>query len=411
MSLQALMALPDVGNSFGRSTGVTPRSWFARRLLVTAVALLPFAGWVRSGIAAETISLEIVRTAIREHVSSITSISMKYKVYYKHPKGARHPSGAGVESWGPRQCEWAEQGAQKLLKSGPIPIEGGQGSGGWMCHDGQAGFQVVVDQNDPSKVLRIMKTPLISPFYYLHFPSPPEFSALRLPHSDEQLVDLLSRSEAKAVGIEIIGGEPCWRVRVGTLRGRDNYLMELTVTFDPAHGYLPRHLSVRPSKNDERYDEMLKGGFKMDFEVLAFQRIWDPLLGRERWFPREGRRYNSEAEYRFVIDEILINAPIPAERFQAPLQFGTEVTEGPPKPGESAVQYVIGGARAVDALIANRVEESRRLNYPVDKSSELLDARDRGGIFSYRLLFWMSLAVVAVTFCGRVVLRRKARSL
>ena len=113
----------------------------------------------RCAAAADTVSLETIRAAIRDHVGSVTSISTKYRLYYKYGPIAAYRDIFGGQSWGPQQCEWAEQGSQKLLRSDPIAFESGKLAlaAMWVSYDGATGYSVNFDSADlsrPQKYLR-----------------------------------------------------------------------------------------------------------------------------------------------------------------------------------------------------------------------------------------------------------------
>jgi hypothetical protein len=296
-----------------------------------------------------------------------------------------------------------------------IPIAGWETVRTWISHDGDAAWVIGFDRANPSKMVAAMKTPEVNSVYHDTL-TPAQFAGLHAYHSDERMADLLTRPECRMDGTELISGDKCWRIDLGAIKTRGAYLMDLTASFDAAHGFLPRRISVRPSKEDSRFWEDERSGkvasrdnWSVDLEVLEFQNVPDPILGRERWFPRECRFLGNTAEFRIVVDDVAINAAIPNKSFRPELEFGTEVAEGPPRLGEQLRTYIVGGEPALDALMKKRLEEARALNYPVADGKLLLDARDPGGISWSKIIGWSSFAILSA-ICGMRLFGQRARS-
>ena len=221
----------------------------------------------------------------------------------------------------------------------------------------------------------------------------------------------MASAEARADGIEIIEGNACWRVDVGTYHlWAGPGLMHMSAVFDPAHGYLPRRIKIRVSAKDPEREQKLKQGMmETDFEVVDYQLVRDHHQGNDRWFPHECRHRGYTGEYRYVIDEVLLNASLPVDQFRPRPQQGTVISKGRWKAGEPVNSYIFGGPAAVDAVIEQRIEEAKQLKYAVSPGEKLLDARDQGSIFSFRLLFWCSLGFIAAFGVWRVARRMQSR--
>jgi hypothetical protein len=314
---------------------------FRHLILVAAGLVSTLTVAIKELSAAEGGELPLIRATLREYLTSVTSIEVKYSGWHAPQKGSPSQDPWKGRSWGPQHFEWAEQGRQKLMKAGPIPLDDFPQVQFFGTHDGRTAYYVDYEPGNISKIRMIIKTPDINPAYY-DFPCPAIFMGLRIPQSEQSFLALLERSGPKVEGRESVTGIPCWKVDLGRYKSNAGFEHSCTAWLDSDCGYLPRRVVVKLIDDSPKLVPSAKGDERA-FEVIKFSRVRDHLLGTERWFPTEMRFESRYETGRFVVDEVEINKPIPLERFQPRPQVGTEIIEGPMIPFEPARSYIVGG--------------------------------------------------------------------
>lgn len=316
---------------------------------VRTVVSCSVAGWLLCGVAASTAcaqqpEISKIRTVLREHKSSIASISVAYTL--------RTPPAEplGTDEWMLSKWDWAQSGARQLLIQHPATIPGSNVVlRRWLSYDGQEGFEVDYWPPDLTKVRTVYQTP-DPPGSLAYFSYVPWLCGWSVPGSDLDLISLLHRPDAEIVGREAVGDAECVKLDLGPVASRGREANHVYVWIDEAAGSLPRRIFVAPIwwvKSPPPSGSQLQlgeGEVFLTTEVESFAQVRAEQLGKDLVFPAQAH-FEGLMRGQIVLDKITLNERMPVEHFRPELPIGAEVVSGAAtlKP----VATVVGGAEGV----------------------------------------------------------------
>lgn len=162
------------------------------------------------------------------------------------------------------------------------------------------------------------------------------------------LADVVGELPLTDGGPVVVEGVPCQRLSYAVT----DYL-EYVLALDPAHGYLPREVTLVNSRDE---------GGRHRYLVQEYQRV-DPGL----WFPWRGSFWGANLRQDWEVEDVELNAEVEPARFDPPApKVGTQVFDG-----IKGVSYVVGegGVRVDPAPAAQTVETTSHV--PITAQSDL----------------------------------------
>lgn len=307
-----------------------------------------------------------VVNAVREYLSSIQSIHLKYQSTHLLKEKIGELA-VGMEI-GPDLWEWAEQGRQRLLRFEPNTAIR-QVSPMFVSHNGGEAYFLEYDPNEIDRVRFVRRTPEIIIGYSK--PVASFMSGLGVPNYDGTLCDLLSTDLAIIVKHEEVFASRCLLVSIPSVIGMGGYRVAIDVWLDIDREYLPRRFVAKITDESPKILPIARTPFIV--ESPECQRVSDPLLGRMRWFPRTVTSSHSLESARINIDAVIVNERLPKSLFQPPLPTGTVIIDGEDRPFVSGKVSVVGGSTAMTALVDQRLQEAVQLSKPDAKQPTASD--------------------------------------
>jgi hypothetical protein len=309
--------------------------------------------------ADEEMTLARLRVLVRTELTSIASISCRYRM--KHSK----EDGDDPKNWPVH--EWAEQGSRKLCRM--LPWQPPHLKGGWlqqwMSYDGQVGY-LVIFRIDTDEIDTIQKFDRIPDGYGVHA-VPAVYIGRSVYNSNESLLDLLARPDAKLQRKHMFNGHECYLVDLGPYDRLGQRLNYLRVWIDPAVGYLPRHISSIPvrfmdakSDDERRQFQLVEGEDLWLLDVDDFVEVDDPVMGRRRWFPRTLKHSGKVAA---VVDSVSINHSLSNESFVPQATTGVRIVHNPRSAQERT--EIVGATAASIHPVAVESKPVTKANSPV----------------------------------------------
>jgi hypothetical protein len=373
-----------------------------RHAAVWAGTLLA-AAWLstaRSAVAAEDPQLDEIRSSMRQYLTSLRSLATTFELSFEPDPTSNIPASEhpyGQQAWGPQSFERIDQGEQRLLTIGPIPLAGISPTRTWVSINNQRGYNVDFDPEDISIIRSIYRTTNLEEhrYFFRDMLSPAHLMGLEPWQTDRPLLELLAAAPS-VTGAAELDGRPCPVIDfgeqpiLGIVRGF------LSVTFDPVHDHLPREWAYEQARKSRFSQPLDQSRFTEIIEVTEFQRVTDAALQVERWFPKACVWRTSLGTRRIVVTNVTWNVPIDGTKFAPEIPFGTEVISGPRVNGQPTKRHYHGGPKAVDAVMESRVAEANELRYAPSADAELVDA---SGGDELSLSFWLA----CLSFGGLVV--------
>jgi hypothetical protein len=252
-------------------------------------------------LAQDSDTLEKIRDAVHDN-RAIDSLELRY--FYEDPKAKEKTP----------KYTWAFQGQRFLFA-----YEGGKsfytkfGNKQWMSFDGAQFYHLHFDE---AGEMQMNRSPLKPPHPGFPGSSEPRFSfGWEIVASDQSLNQLLEA--ARLDGKAEIDGHSCWKVDLGENSFEGNKTNHLRAWFDPAVGYWPRRIEIRPHDFKIGQPNTLRSGQVYgDYRILEFDKVEDGQTGRKRWFPKRCQFDQFPMKkVDIVVEDVRINHPIPDERF------------------------------------------------------------------------------------------------
>jgi hypothetical protein len=333
-------------------------------------------------------TLATIRAAVRENLTSIHSLELKFHKYDPETE-------TEFKNW-----EWAISGNKSLLTREAAPDLNRRGnSRWWMSFDGTTGYYIDYEPTDKSKVRSLARTS--EPYSnYDGLAVPLSLLNLRVLNADQTFLELLDRPTARLLGEEEVDGHPCWKVDLGTHTIAGKPANGLVAWFDPSVGYWARWVKCSPYNAPTRKIEnqtqpivLEPGQIFRDDRALEFDRFDDLALGGQRWFPtRYAVTGLGGRTYEVVFDDIQINPTIPDERFVPDLPVGTPVYDGT---GPNQRSGYIGGEAGFAAIREQALAKAAEMS-KVGPGQPLIDTRSEGWLSWNTALLAVSVLVAIV---------------
>ncbi len=301
------------------------------RNVLTAASILV------AGIGNAEDNLAVIERNLAEQYSSIRSVEVQFRVIAMAP--AEGPLSQENLDRAVR-WEWLIDGAKKLIRSDPQRIADGQSYLEWYSFDGVKAYEASCYQADGSKLETIRIRSAINRSYF-HRAVPSAMLGLHVGNCDSNTLDWLSRRTAETVqdlGIERIRDRDCRKVQFDNVPVGGKFLTRAIVWFDSTVDWLPCKLQWGPRRLAERPPEVASSKQPMvltlapgetigRIEVTEYFRVEDPLLGRERWFPKRAQVAMGNVATVFQIDKVVLNQSIEGTRFIPTPVPGTQVDD------------------------------------------------------------------------------------
>lgn len=304
-----------------------------------------------------------VISAVREYVSSIQSIHVRFNFWQKGVINGRRMNVSPETEVGPLSIEWAEQGLQKLLRT-EVQSAGARGMPTvFDSYDGQAAYQVTYEPADATRIRHVRRLPEHRIDFLQALPG--EMCGLRVPTLKGTLVDVLSRDSTKIISEEEIFSTRCLHVSVpdaGT--PGESQQVAIDVWLDLDHEFLPRRFVAMIVNNSPGVAPQNRK-YEARCEAPELMSVRDELLNRTRWFPRVIASTSKFATIRATIDSAVFNRSLPKSLFQPPMPEGTLIIDGEDKPFVSRKTSIVGGSNAATALVDQRLRDAAKLPSPL----------------------------------------------
>ena len=349
-------------------------------LLLLAVS--PFAD---AGEDAKT--LQTIRAAVREQLSSINSLQLKFHEYDLQ---------ANVHL---ADSEWVISGDKYLLAIGPgQQTPGGPQTRTWYSFDGKKSYSTEYEPKDLSKVRSISRTSF-NRFYYVTALSADAAGSSRLIAADETFLAVLDHPTAKLLGNEEVEGRSCWKVDLGMLSYKGKPTNRLIAWFDPEVGYWARKVMSNPDivpRTDGQPTILGDGQMPWSHTAIEFDQFDDMALGGKRWFPTHYKMGSMQRTTEVIFDEIEINPTIPDSRFTPEIPEGMLITDEPGTPDQ--VSYYAGGDAGYEIHKKRAMEAAAALSKS-GPGNPLIDAQNDTALKWTTVLLALS-SVIVVVGCG-----------
>ena len=348
---------------------------FISAFILSMAASAPFAH-------ANELSLDDLRAQLAEQLTSISSIDCRYTL-----------TGSGsdaVTHW-----TWKQDGARELIACDPYfyspdsryPVQV------WLSFDGEHGYEVSWDTDDTSRMRAIRRLSQPSKLLRAHA-TPDLWLGRTLFNSSETLLTLLARDQAMVVEVVEIEGYSCVHIDLGIHGVRDKYLDHWQAWLDLEHDSLPRKLHVIKTKMATEGGET---GLVAEetYLVLEFLEFHDASLGIQRWFPSRMRQSGLHGTSELRIDSLTLNEPLRKEAFIPEPDFGTEIYDDPPLPGQTRQVAIHGGEAAITARRERLLEQSKAMSQKaIEAEGPPIDAKPLQRSWVLIWLPWTSLVVI-----------------
>lgn len=326
-------------------------------------------------------TLDDLRVQLAEQLTSISAIDCTFTLTGSSTDVVTH--------W-----TWKQDGEKELVTcepyfygpDSPYPVQV------WLSFDGEHGYEVSWDTDDPSRILAIRR--LSQPSKYLRAHATPDLWLGRsLFNSSETLLTLLAGDQAVVVEVAEIEGHRCAHVDLGLHTRLEKYVDHWQVWLDVEHDMLPRKLHmVRTKLASDGDDNPVVADDA--FLVLSFDQVHDAGLGIQRWFPMRMRINGLHGESELAVKSIIFNASIPKEAFIPEPDFGTEIYDDPPPPGQTRQVTIHGGETAVDARRQRLLEQAAAMSQQaIEAEGPPIDARPSERPRLLKWLPWVSLVI------------------
>lgn len=327
-------------------------------------------------------SLDDLRAQLAEQLTSISSIDCRYTL-----------TGSGSDAV--TRWTWKQDGTKELITcepysyspDSPYPVQV------WLSFDGEHGYELTWDTDDPSRILAIRRLTQPSKFMGGHI-RPDMWLGRSLFNSSETLLTLLAGDQATILEVQEVEGHRCAYVDLGVHNSRGKYLDHWEVWLDLEYEALPRKLHfvrTRMASDDGRNRVIADD----EFQVLEFERVHDAGFGIERLFPMQMRFSGLHSSSELTVDSVLLNQSIAKEAFIPEPDFGTEIYDDPPPAGQTRQVTIHGGDAAIEAQRQRSLDAAKAMSQQaLEAEGPLVSARppDRDRLLKW--LPWASLVLV-----------------
>ena len=281
---------------------------------------------------------ELVRTKLREQLTSLASVRCEYRV---RPPGR---SDADVATWD--RYVWAQDRGRILHRMLPSPVAGRSNEyreifESW---DGKSGYQVLFDEYSTG-----------SPYIVYRYRTPPQHIASKLlpalylglyiRGSSQNVLGLLGNEFSIPSAKVKIEGHDCIMVDLGPYDFMGTSLNHLRLFVDPEVDYLPRQIESFPARIISGDVDLRSGKFEPAYgeeiwqiSVREFIEVDDPVLKRKCWFPQ---KLANTGELTAVVDQVQFDYPMSGKDFVPDMPNGTLVVDDPSGPSER--KTIVGG--------------------------------------------------------------------
>jgi hypothetical protein len=251
----------------------------------------------------DTALLKEIETKLRKCFDSIEALEAEY---VQAP--VEDPLAGQVSTW-----RWMRAGKRELLSLNAEP--GGAARmvpHGWTAFDGEVATSVVVDNDNPQRILRIDRNQRW-PDMWNGIPTPLQFLGHPFLSCREHLVDLLK--DAKSVASERLGQTDVLRVELPRVTTIGETVYEATVWLDRGEGDLPRRFFLR-EPGVTAATAAKSGRQFMMIDIVEFMDVKSESTDDVFRFPKRAHMTAPGGMARYDFIEVRINHRPPPWRFE-----------------------------------------------------------------------------------------------
>ncbi len=269
-------------------------------------------------VVAEDVTLNVIRASYRQSVSSVTSA---WGTYESEVRVTDATLAAQVGDFRRERVRWAVQGNKRLFDQEFIAGNKRPGSGMYHMYDGDTLWR-----KQHGKTREPLYKESTKEHYDLAFRrhTTPEHYMGRFSHyqghmvEEESVESLLTKSDARLGGNELVDGHRCWLVDFGSIDDPDKGPVHLRIWFDPASGFLPRQFEYRSDPDSRRDAE------RHVFRTTMFENL--QIDGADVPFPVEMVSDGPRWSRSLKVTELHVNEPAPAAWFDVRSLGDQEIT-------------------------------------------------------------------------------------
>lgn len=352
-------------------------------------------------VAAAEFTLEQVRAAVTDSVSSIQSL------HAIHSITTTKSTNRAVATWN-YEC-WIEGRKSALAirtddNEHPLTTVKAY-DGEWT----QIAILTVDSNGNPSKLQRYRG------YHAEELPSSDLAIAvgLQLPNTPSSIVDAM-QGGILIVGTEVVANAHCVKVEFPRIAGHGKGAWRAVAAFDVDHRFILRDLQWFAHPDHPIFDSLQKnhgGGPFYSIHIDEISSATDGTEGNLRWLPKHAiiKTLFTRSEFNLSAGEI--NLSIAGDQFTLAPEYGAEVFEGEFRNDPAGKRWIAGGDQAVQEHRARIVERARRVSaqrkvatmQPKSGSVPYVNAVPKTS-FPY---WWFVVAIsVALIATGAVIARR-----
>lgn len=285
-------------------------------------------------------SIEKLAAAVRDQTSSIDGLFCEYSVQY----GDRAV---------PVNCRFARSGSRWHYAELSTGQQGQKGEHVF-CYDGRLVYAFTVTHQEEK--VRWGSVQLQDPREpgNLH---PDLLLGENISNVGRSLVDILKSGRVTMSDVSLHDGMSGARLLVRAVpavdTGPKHMKLDVAVTLDPRHDFLPREILVtEPAEN------ITWPGWEQRWTILEYRHVPDGRTNRQRWFPVSGVLTQGSPKaptIRMRVNTVEINEPMPLTLFRPEIPDGTPVAD---VTSDRRGKDVIQGSRFVEVKRAQDIAEA-----------------------------------------------------
>lgn len=321
-------------------------------------------------VVGQSYDLVTVRAALRDYVSSVSSISANFSVTYQANNQAPEA---------PRQYEWGEDGPRRYLVS---PVHGSAEAKDLLSYDGHRGYTYRYGEaRSPSLVIdHAMNSGLD------HAILPCHPCGLRVERTAYSIADLAELPGTAVTGSETFKESHCIKLETRGFKSIWGQPLRCAFSLDETRAFTPRRIAIFDDRSepDKRWYS--------DWEIGELSEVASGDGEQIIWFPKLAVLKSPTGQHELVVNEVKLNCAIAASRFKPEPPDGAFVTDL----STGGRPYIQGGRNAMDAAVRRSADTAREMAAAAGKGLAAVDARPRSAAFAWKALAAGSVGVILV---------------